>query len=155
MSSQLTSLVPVLSGPNYQQWAGPMRSYLMSQGQWRTIQKSEPTFEVWPKTEALYDAENALITPAQEASDNQDEVDAWAEANDKALGNILLRLVPDIQYKYRDETNAANLLRTIEKDYGKPGVIGIYLEFKHAMDVRILEGQDPTPALDKFASHIS
>src|SRR6202161_4901212 len=129
MSSQLTSLVPVLSGPNYQQWAGPMRSYLMSQGQWRTIQKKEPTLEVWPKTEATYDAENNLLTQAQEGTDNQDEVDAWAEANDKALSNILLRLVPDIQYKYRDETNAAALLKAIEKDYGKPGIIGVYLAF--------------------------
>jgi hypothetical protein len=119
------------------------------------VEKKEPTLEVQPKIEAVYDIENVLITPEQASSNNQDEVDAWAEANDKALGNILLRLTPDIQYKYRDKTNAANLLKAIEKEYGKPGVIGIYLEFKHAMEVRIPEGQDPMPTLDKFYSHIS
>ena len=34
MSSQLTSLVPVLDGTNYNQWAAAMQSFLMSQGQW-------------------------------------------------------------------------------------------------------------------------
>ena len=38
MSSALTNLVPVLIGPNYNQWEPAMTSYLMSQsGQWRVI----------------------------------------------------------------------------------------------------------------------
>ena len=35
MSSQLTNLVPVLDGTNYQQWSTAMQSFLMSQGQWK------------------------------------------------------------------------------------------------------------------------
>ena len=38
MLSALTNLVPVLIGPNYNQWEPAMTSYLMSQsGQWRVI----------------------------------------------------------------------------------------------------------------------
>ena len=33
MSSQLTNLIPVLDGTNYQQWSAAMQSFLMSQGQ--------------------------------------------------------------------------------------------------------------------------
>jgi hypothetical protein len=42
MSSQLTTLVPVLDGTNYQQWASAMQSYLMAQGLWKCV-KSDRT----------------------------------------------------------------------------------------------------------------
>ena len=45
MSSSLTTLVPVLDGTNYQQWASAMKSFLLSQGQWRVISKPAPVFE--------------------------------------------------------------------------------------------------------------
>ena len=37
MSSSLTTLVPILTGPNYQIWAPAMKSFLMSQGQWHVL----------------------------------------------------------------------------------------------------------------------
>jgi hypothetical protein len=37
MSSQLTTLVPVLDRSNYQQWASAMQSYLMAQGLWKCV----------------------------------------------------------------------------------------------------------------------
>ena len=40
MSSQLTNLVSVFNGTNYQQWATAMQSFLMSQGQWKCIKDS-------------------------------------------------------------------------------------------------------------------
>ena len=42
MSSSLTTLVPVLSGPNYQVWSTAMKSFLMSQGQWRVLSRPCP-----------------------------------------------------------------------------------------------------------------
>ena len=33
----------------------------------------------------------------------------------------------------------------LEKQYGKPGIIAIYLEFKAAMDIRIGDNKDPLP----------
>jgi hypothetical protein len=39
MSLQLTNLIPILTGPNYQEWAASMHSYLMSQGQWKCVKK--------------------------------------------------------------------------------------------------------------------
>ena len=40
MSSQLTNLVPVFDGTNYQQWVAAMQSFLMSQGQWKCVKPS-------------------------------------------------------------------------------------------------------------------
>jgi hypothetical protein len=53
MSSQLTSLVPVLDGPNFQRWAPAMRSFLMAQGQWRLMKKGKPTKKVRPYIAAI------------------------------------------------------------------------------------------------------
>ena len=40
MSLQLTTLVPVLDGTNYLEWSAKMRSFLMSQGQWKCVKKA-------------------------------------------------------------------------------------------------------------------
>jgi hypothetical protein len=53
MSSQLTSLVPVLEGPNYQQWAPAVRNFLMAQGQWRLMKKGKPIKTVRPYVAAV------------------------------------------------------------------------------------------------------
>jgi len=72
MLSALTTLVPVLTGPNYQLWAPLMTSFLMSQGQWRILSKKVPE-----------------LIPATDKSDgNADAIEDWHETNGKAVGNI-------------------------------------------------------------------
>ena len=84
-----------------------------------------------------------------------DTIKKWEEANSKALGAISLRLHFSIAYKHRDKASANDLMSDLAAEYGKPGVAGIFLEFKKLMDLRIPEQQDPSITLDQFIGHIS
>ena len=43
----------------------------------------------------------------------------------------------------------------LEKQYGKPGIITTYLEFKAAVDIKINNNEDPTIAIDKMTAHLA
>ena len=143
MSSALTNLVPVLEGPNYKMWFPLMQSFLMSQGQWRVTRKPPPTL--------------IPAKPATKREDvvtgHQDNVDEWFDLNSKALRNIRLRLHHTIQYKHRVIKAAGEMLNKLETEYGKPGLISIYLELKGAFDTQIPANSIPTLAFDKIISH--
>ena len=68
MSSSLTILIPVLTGPNYQVWAPAMKSFLMSQGQWCVIQGNytNPLMEftgiLWAALESSYGKPGVITT---------------------------------------------------------------------------------------------
>ena len=112
MSTSLTTLVPVLTGPNYTSWAPIMQSFLMSQGQWKVVMHPPPkavykTAEEAPKP--IYkkgDGTSELLTEeeelkkAQESGEvsNQQDILDWWDLNAKALGNLRLRLHHTIQY---------------------------------------------------------
>ena len=81
MSSTLTSLVPILDGTNYQQWAAQMQLYLMSQGQWKATTDSAPTLGTEIKEDGTTKAKITVYT-------NQEMVDYFEENTAKALGNI-------------------------------------------------------------------
>ena len=71
MSSALTTLVPVMTGPNYQSWMPMMRNFLMSQKQWRILHKPEPS-----PVEAVEGQEATENTPAVQAvSSNEDDIE--------------------------------------------------------------------------------
>jgi hypothetical protein len=75
MSLQLTNLVPVLTRPNYQEWAAYMHSYLMSQGQWKCVKKD--------------------ATPPDERKDGDNSLlDDWNETAECVLGKYPPLLVP-------------------------------------------------------------
>jgi len=145
MSSALTSLVPVLEGPNYQMWAPSMMSYLMSQGQWKILTKACPK-----PIPAVAATTNTKAVPSNNLAE---EIEEWEEIDTKAHGNICLCLHPTLQYKYKSELSAGSLRRALEKDYGAPGVAVIYIKFKGAMETRIPDNLDPTFALDKINAH--
>ena len=155
MSSSLTALVPVLSGPNYQVWSTAMKSFLMSQGQWRVLSRPCPV-------DITLDSKGNTITGENAPSDediaaNKEKIEDWEDDNQKAVGNIMLRLAPQIQGNLTSEImDAANLLWDhLEKQYGKPGIIATYLEFKAAMDIKISDNEDPTTAIDKMTAHFA
>jgi hypothetical protein len=133
-----------------------MRSFLMAQGQWRLMKKGKPIKQVQPPIAAVPATEDAEEIPAQEeATEEVDEdiLDAWEENNVKALGNIFLRLSPDIQAKHKSQEDAWALYQAIDTEYGKPRVMGIYSEFKNALDIQIPGNADPVPAIDKMMAH--
>ena len=155
MSSSLTTLVPVLSGPNYQLWSTAMKSFLMSQGQWRVLSRPCPR-------DITLDSRGAPLTGDQapseeEISANKDKIEDWEDDNQKAVGNMMLRLAPQIQGNLSSEAmdGAGILWDHLEKQYGKPGIIATYLEFKAAMDIKITDQEDPTVAIDKMTAHFA
>ena len=128
----------------------------MAQGQWRLMKKGKPTKKVRPPIAAVPATDETEEIPAQESSTadvDEAELETWEENNVKALGNIFLRLSPDIQAKHKSQEDAWALYQAIDAEYGKPGVMGIYSEFKNALDIQIPGNADPVPAIDKMMAH--
>ena len=119
------------------------------------MNKSKPELLVKPGHPAVAPTKDTEGIPEQADSSNQEEIDTWEENNDKALGSIFLRLSPDIQAKYRDVDNAKDLIEQIQTEYGKPGVMGVYSEFKKIMETHIPADADPIPAVDKMFANFS
>ena len=130
MSSSLTTLVPVLSGPNYQPWSTAMRSFLMSQGQWRVLSRPCPR-DITVDKDGQTLASDKMPSDS-DVAENREKIEDWEDDNQKAVGNIMLRLAPQIQGNLTSETmdSAGLLWDHLEKQYGKPGIIATYLEFK-------------------------
>ena len=149
MSSALTSLVCVLDGTNYQQWAAQMQSYLMSQGQRKCVIKTAPGL-----IEKEEEADEATGKEAKVVT-NQDVLDAWEETNSKAVGNIRLCLHHTIGYQYNTEESTQALWQALAKKYGSPGIQRMYIEFKGTMEVRIPDNGDPFPTIDKLLTHFT
>ena len=142
MSSSLTTLILMLTGPNYTSWAPIIQSFLMSQGQWKVMDPPPTAVEVTPAT----DTKEAEIS-------NQEEVTTWWDLNTKALRNICLHLHHTISYNQRNAKTAAQFWETLEANYGQPGLASIYLELKMAFETPIPANSDPSLALEKITSH--
>ena len=88
MSSSLTALVPVLSGPNYQAWSVAMKSFLMSQGQWCVLSRK-------CLADITINSRGVALTGEDAPSDediaaNKEKIEDWEDDNQKAVGNIML-----------------------------------------------------------------
>jgi hypothetical protein len=133
MSSQLTHLVPVLTGPNYQEWAASMCSYLMSQGQWKCVKK-------------------AAAPPDEGKDGDTSALDDWNETVECVLGNILFCLHHTIAYQFAEYIDPAALWIKLLEKYGVPGLSKNYVDFKTIMDLKIHNNTNPSPAFDQMAA---
>ena len=149
MSSQLTNLVPVLDGTNYQQWSTAMQSFLMSQGQWKC---TKPGAVAPGVTTAEPEAEGEPSTSVTATTGKEDLV-SWNKDAEKALGNICLCLHHTIGYQFNDVDSPSTLWETLKAKYGPVGLTHTFVEFKAIMDTVIPNGVDPSPALDKIMFH--
>ena len=150
MSSNLTSLVPVLDGTNYQDWAAAMQSFLQSQGQRKVISRPGPS-PVYKEGETEKDG-----TPkAGVVATNVDSIEDWNDTDDRALGDIRLRLNSNIRQLLKDMDLAVTLWEQIKEKYGKPGLGQAFIEFKATMNTSIPPNQDPAPSLDKIMMHFA
>jgi len=156
------SLMPVLNGSmNWQAWRPMMMNYLLSQGQWKVILNKFPAPDYETKTVRVKEGETETTQDTSKPPKNQSEIDSWFDINDKALGNIMLRLHPTIAttvlnllQKIMEDNTDINTMFTslaweyLEKTYGKPGIATTYKELKAMMDVVIPGNADPTLAID-------
>ena len=140
------SVVPVLTGPNYQHWASSMTSYLMSQGQWASVATECPKEIKRTKTEGETTIKTEII-------ENVDDINKWVENNTRAVGNMRLRLHHTISFKFQSLTWATELWHAIKDAYGQPGVAGVYMEFKAALETTIPNNADPSLTIDKILAH--
>ena len=155
MLSSLTTLVPVLTGPNYQVWAPAMKSFLMSQGQWHVLSHPCPYDITLDKDGDALDTDKL---PSQEKiNENQEKIENWEDNNSKAVGNITLHLSPTIQGNYTDPLMESTgiLWAALEKLYRKPGVIAIYLEFQAAVETKMTDHEDPSLCINKTIAHLT
>ena len=169
MSSALSSFVPVLTGPNYQEWEPKMRYFLMAQGQWLSISAPPPT-AIYPK-KLVYDLDKngnkfkrdsgdddyatKEVPDEDKEPENQDFIVEFLMNMQKAIGNINLRLHPSIENKAKSSKTAKDLWDYLQAEYGKPGIAAIFHEFKGAMSMYIPNGSDPSLALDKLSTHFN
>ena len=100
MSSALDKMVPVFTGSNWQQWHTAMQAYLRAQGQWFVFSTPCPA----------------------------DEFNSWDENNEKALGNITLRVSPSIQTAIADLATIKEVWDHLKENYGAPSISSTYAE---------------------------
>ena len=88
MSSSLTTLVPVLSGPNYQLWSTAMKSFLMLQGQWHVLSHPCPRDITISKDGQPLELDK--MPSESEIDENREKIENWEDDNQKAVRNIML-----------------------------------------------------------------
>ena len=150
----LSSLVPVLTGPNYQVWAPAMKSFLMLQGQWHILSCPCPYNITLDKDSSPLESNKM---PSQDKiNENQEKIEDWEDDNSKAIGNITSRLSPTIQGNYTDPSMESTgiLWAALEKSYGKPGVIATYLKFQATIKTKMSDHEDPSLCIDKTIAHL-
>src|SRR5277367_6149175 len=117
MSSQLTSLVPVLDGSNYGVWQTSMKAFLMSQGMWGHI-TGVAGFPL-----AVFDADdNQTNAPQQEE---------WLKRDDMVHGHLVLRTSISIQQELSSLTDpsARDIWEHLLNRYGVATPSSVYKDF--------------------------
>ena len=155
MLSSLTTLVPILSDPNYQVWSTAMKSFLMLQGQWCVLSHPCPRDITFDKDGNPLESDK--MPSESDIKENKEKIENWEDDNQKAVGNIMLQPAPQIQGNLMSKTmdGASLLWAHLEKHYGKPGIIATYLKFKTAMDIKIGNNEEPLATINKMTTHFA
>ncbi|KAF9224997.1 hypothetical protein BS17DRAFT_827695 [Gyrodon lividus] len=135
MASLLTNLVPVFTGANWLAWYPQMESFLMAQGLCYVITEECPS----PNAE----------------NNNASDISEWNHHNTQAIGNLCLRLAPNILAKVLSQTTATHIWSTLKDEYGQPSIATTYAEFKAMLDTPTPLHKHPTPAFSKINTHFA
>jgi hypothetical protein len=93
-SNNTASLVPILDGTNYRQWAVVMKAFIMSTGMWAYVEGRIERESLPDKKEELAKLSNAQkeeICVAQ---------NTWDKDDSMVIGQIMLRLSPTVQQNH-------------------------------------------------------
>ncbi|KIM66675.1 hypothetical protein SCLCIDRAFT_54075, partial [Scleroderma citrinum Foug A] len=82
-----------------------------------------------------------------------DEFDSWDEHNEKALGNITLRISPSIQTTIAALATVKEVWDHLKENYGAPSIGSAYAELSRLLTTTIPAGSHPAPAIMKMLSH--
>jgi hypothetical protein len=143
-SNNATSLVPILYGTNYRQWAVAMKALIMSTGMWAYVQgniERESLPDKKEEREKLSETRKNEILAAQAAWDKEDGM---------VLGQIMLRLSPTVQQNHTTYYTSFVLWNALEGSYGKAMASTVFRDFKECLHVRISTTADPNIYFDKM-----
>ena len=174
MSSQLTSLMMVFDGQNWQLWLQSMWAFLMSNGLWAfgNGDQQEPVAPSPPAgppavvaasaPQAEKDAQTVALTVYTSLKSQYDAafaahpdlLKAWQKSNDMAIRNITLHLSPAIQQRLNPGLNAKDLWNWVKDTYGSASIPSVYRDLKEAISICINPNQHPGPQLDKITAAI-
>ena len=126
-----------------------MENYLRQQGLWRVLLKNKP--ELGEEKTIVTVGTGAAAKEVQSTKVvGEDELEKWEDQNSQTLGAMRLQISDDIIHRYQNETTASTLWHILKEEYGKPGVITIYLNFKEALELTIPPNKNPTPIVDRL-----
>jgi len=142
-STNNASLVPVLDGTNYRQWAVAMKAFIQSTGMW-AYPMGKVTREYFPDNDAEFQALTATCQAEILASINE------FEKNDSmVLGQITLRLSPMIQQNHQHCHTSASLWNALLATYGKSTASTVFKDFKDCLNSCIYMNADSQIYFDK------
>ncbi|KIM68764.1 hypothetical protein SCLCIDRAFT_51297, partial [Scleroderma citrinum Foug A] len=84
-----------------------------------------------------------------------DEFNSWDEHNEKALGNITLRVSPSIQTAIADFATVKEVWDHLKENYGAPSIGSVYAELSRLLMTTIPASSHPAPAITKMLSHFA
>ena len=143
-SNNAASLVPILDGTNYRQWAVAMKAFIMSTGMWAYVEGRIERESLPDKKEEL-----AKLTDAW-----KEEIcvfqNAWDKDDGMVIRQIMLRLSPMVQQNHTTFITSYSLWNALKASYGKATASTVFKDFKDCLNARISLTADPNIYFDKM-----
>jgi len=143
-NNNTTTLVPILDGTNYVQWAVVMKAFLMSMAHWAYPQGHVKRASLPDKKE---DRERLPETEKEEIRAKQA---AWDEKDGVVMGHIVLRTNAMIQQVLIECTTSFAMWNSLHETYGKATAPTVFRDFKDCLGAHISVNHDPTQYFDKL-----
>jgi len=143
-SNNTTSLVLILDGTNYRQWAVVMKALIMSTGMWAYVKGSIERESLSDKKE---EQEKLSKTCKEEIHITQA---AWDKDDRMVIGQIMLRLNPMVQQNHTTYHISYRLWNTLEGLYGKAMAPSVFKDFKDCLSAHISMTTDPNIYFNKM-----
>jgi hypothetical protein len=127
-SNNAASLVPILDGTNYRQWAVAVKAFIMSTGLWAYTEgriERESLPEKKEELAKLSDARKEEIRVAQAA---------WDKDDNMVIGQIMLRLSPTVQQNHTNYVTSYSLWDALKGSYGKATASTVFKDFKDCLN---------------------
>ncbi len=143
-NNNTASLVPILNGTNYAQWAVVMEAFLMSTAHWAYPQ-GHVERALFPNKkedrERLPETEKEEIYAKQAVFDEKDGV---------VMGHIILRTNAMIQQALIECTTFYTIWNSLCETYGKVTAPTVFRDFKDCLGACISINHNPTQYFDKL-----
>jgi hypothetical protein len=143
-SNNTASLVLILNGTNYRQWAVVMKAFIMSTGMWAYVKGRIERESLRDKKEEL-----AKLSDAQKKEIHVSQ-NTWDKDDGMVIGQIMLRLSPTIQQNHTTMIMSYQLWNALVGSYSKVTASTVFKDFKDCLSTRILLTANPNIYFNKM-----